>query len=328
MHFLFQYKQDALSEKQNVLSSIFDSSDPRTQFFDEHYTLEQLQSITQLRGFRLGSTGSPTTIKPGQNTLSIKSDNQSEEKATGSSIERSLLKLALGRIVLKETYQEKKGYVHHALLRKHGELFTGLPALATQLTIATGVLCALASITKPIDDEKYRLINSNIDLGKCEEYEYISAYDGEATSGYRATVPGVECSYGSYGSMLFSLAAGLSFGLMAHTGYVRHKQYLNLLDKEFNNPEKDSLLNELCLREGVDADIDWCCEVSVEDKTCTLRTLTLAVLSSFDADAHQHLFTELLPKLANQEAASLRVDDENTLSITPVIISDSLSMTR
>ncbi|MDF1684551.1 MAG: hypothetical protein P1U36_07805 [Legionellaceae bacterium] len=128
--------------------------------------------------------------------------------------------------------------------------------------------------------------------------------------------------------MFFLIALALPFGLMGHAGSVRHEQYLNLLDKEFNNPEKDELLNALCLRESVDADIDWCREVSIEDKTCTLRVLSLAILSSFDMDAHQRLFTELLPKLANQEATSLRIEDDNTVSISPVLASDSLSMTR
>ncbi|MDF1684552.1 MAG: hypothetical protein P1U36_07810 [Legionellaceae bacterium] len=185
MKFLFQYKQDISSEKQNILSNIFDSEDPRTQFFEEHYTLEQLQSIAQLRDFRLGSTGSSTKINLGQNTLSIKAETHADEKMKGSSIDISLLKLALGRTVLKEAYQEKRDYVNYALLRKHGEQFTGLPALATQLTIAAGVLCALASITKPIDDENFRLLRSNIDSGKCEEYVYVSEYDGAITSAAR-----------------------------------------------------------------------------------------------------------------------------------------------
>lgn len=82
----------------------------------------------------------------------------------------------------------------------------------------------------------------------------------------------------------------------------------------FTDARYDELLNQLCEKANIQP-LDWSQEVKVNSKSCTVKTLALLLLLSFNDRMVDVLFSEILPKIREGETFDL-VDKTDSRPLT------------
>ena len=318
MKFLVDAARAQQNPKQTILSTIFSSDDSRIEFFEKMLSISQLNALAKLRGYAIEGTMFPKKINKNTNAII----RPAYQEGTGSygarkthpAIELTLVELIIQSVLLQKL-KEQSQFCCNALLDKHGASSSGFNAFGIQCSLILVSFCMLYGPLSSLDSQSQEALQSNIEKGLCTPNEGRTMY-GER---YRRVSPDITCTASVYKTILI-LVIFLSLSLIyKHYKSQRHAAYLQTLTQEFDSHDYDEMLEALNKNHGISSDLDLDAQVSMGGETnCSIRTLMLTILASFDQDACQALFEKILPKLQQRESYEIELSNNRKMTLSSI----------
>jgi len=283
-----------------------DLTDPRISFYDNKLRSEQQKKLLQLRELIFtGTVFDGVRVKLGQNTLIRLPLNDGYGGGGRPAVHENVAGLILQILILKS--ENKKVSLYTNILREHHNAYVGSQQLLYFAMIALVIYTTVINKAKNSDQIQNTLFKNNVDSGYCvwELNGCSDSYDSK----YDCYIPkSNECARGPLTEclnklVLLSLCVGVYQSLCARTHVV-----IEIMHDKFNQTQNDVLLDDLCQKGDLDnVDIDWSREIKFSGGTCTIRTLVLGLLVSFDEEMYDIIFSQVLPQFVNHEVIRFNV---------------------
>ena len=327
MKFLLSTIRGNQNPKQTILSSIFSYDDSRVEFFENRLSVSQLKNLASLRGYVTEDSTFPKKIEIHSNKI-IRPSYQVNvggsyrlEYVTVSAKEVSLVELLLDSVVF-DPMKERSITWNNTLLQKHG--VSGLDSLGIKYSFILLSWYVLYFPLSAIDSEIEQSRESNIKTGLCTPYEVIGK-KGDRHTIYEPVNQDINCSHGFYRAILFAvMTLSLMISFCCYTSR-RNFDYQKTILKEFNSHDYDDMLLSFNKNHSISSDLDLDARVSLgREKNCSIRTLMLMILASFDPDACQTLFETILPKLQNRKSHEFELSSRRRITISYVCPEEQL----